>query len=1052
MSNFGGVNQSQNLPPINGQNPNVSMSKVTVAPPIPSYYRTNINNFTSNLPNLSFQTPGSIAKTFSQKFQELKEIEEKLQSQKRNLLNNSYNNPNVNNNLPPIKEELKDKVNQKLTNPPDGDTLQKLNEIKTIKSSLETDFLKGKQIKKNKEEEYKRLYSKEGQKEFKISMIKALDQYSQSIRSQIANEQKVSQEYINAIKTTINEVKKDIYNQVENFENNSLKQINDIRRVMIKAPNSRMRQVVKSLFPKGKADEEEEEEQRQIKNQKNLRNSVKRMSVLVSKEADDAKSVYSRESAPKTKLQMIQESVKEFNQRERLNSDSSSTNDLNLDLWEKKRKEDNKLLNEVNGAILTYGQIPFEMRPINKFRSYVYGVIAARRILNVRYNTYKEFKVTSVRSFIENYEDMDRIIKKLVYNSVKDTVIDCISNDYLELNMITTNGVQHDVFLELQRVIEKMLTNLSENFFLGVSKNMLSYLALFLTNYSYIPRTFFTTFESVRFRVSGTGEFIEMETEQQKMILGFYIIIKILLKNIFLELMFNTKSIKRLKRIHKLNIKMLVSVLYRGLIDEYFKTVETRRNLEDLEEEEDRNNFMRIGEKKKEFTLETMLKRKKRYWLKPGEMTNRKRRKSEPTIDYGEGEYVNNVRLIKKKGEFLDDEQAEGKKRKKKKAKKKKNENNENEEESKSKSKKRSKSKSAKKKGKKIQSESPGSKKSAKKKKKSQSKTPNKNGGEEEEGPKKKKKTGKPKSRSKSNPNKKKEKGDEENKEDEINPKKTPKPKKKKAPRAPPQEEIEPPTRPNPKVENTKKKKAKGKTKSKSKSKSKDLGESPPKKSKSKSKGKKTKSKEPFDDAEQPPKKKKNIKRKKKANPKGNDLDGSLSPLSSRKKAISRSLSQNPRSKSISRSPSLEKKRIVHSKTMRNPKSPNKQTNSTKGSLNRTKRKSVSKRISRNGVARRSSLLTNKELASLIRSDPTLNAKDYTISEIKQMYFIVDNFQNFGDDSDANQFQLIDNVIYSDEALETYYLFAEEYGFDPITTINDFIEKLLEMIIDNFNK
>ena len=69
MSNFGNVNQSQNLPPINGQSPNMTnMSKVTVAPPIPSYYRTNINNFTSNLPNLSFQTPGNIAKTFSQKF------------------------------------------------------------------------------------------------------------------------------------------------------------------------------------------------------------------------------------------------------------------------------------------------------------------------------------------------------------------------------------------------------------------------------------------------------------------------------------------------------------------------------------------------------------------------------------------------------------------------------------------------------------------------------------------------------------------------------------------------------------------------------------------------------------------------------------------------------------------------------------------------------------------------------------------------------------------------------------------------------------------------
>ena len=64
----------------------------------------------------------------------------------------------------------------------------------------------------------------------------------------------------------------------------------------------------------------------------------------------------------------------------------------------------------------------------------------------------------------------------------------------------------------------------------------------------------------------------------------------------------------------------------------------------------------------------------------------------------------------------------------------------------------------------------------------------------------------------------------------------------------------------------------------------------------------------------------------------------------------------------------------------------------------------------------------------------------------------MDNFQNFGDDRDVNQFQLIDTVLYTNESLETYYLFANEYGFDPITTINDFVEKLLDMIIENFGK
>ena len=189
--------------------------------------------------------------------------------------------------------------------------------------------------------------------------------------------------------------------------------------------------------------------------------------------------------------------------------------------------------NEVNNALLTYGQIPFEMKPINKFRSYVLCIMAARRLLNIQYTTYSEFKVSCVKTFIENYEDMDEIIKKLVYRSVRSTVLDCVSNMDLDINMITTDGVQHDVFLILQSTIEKMLNDLTDNFFKGVSRNMLAYLSLFITNYSYIPRGFFTTFESVRIRVTKTGEFVEMEREQQKMILGFYIIIKILLKNLW---------------------------------------------------------------------------------------------------------------------------------------------------------------------------------------------------------------------------------------------------------------------------------------------------------------------------------------------------------------------------------------------------------------------------------------------------------------------------------------------------------------------------------------
>jgi len=46
--------------------------------------------------------------------------------------------------------------------------------------------------------------------------------------------------------------------------------------------------------------------------------------------------------------------------------------------------------------------------------------MGARRMLNIRYIMYKEFKFDSVSYYINNLEDMDIIFKKLVYNTVKE--------------------------------------------------------------------------------------------------------------------------------------------------------------------------------------------------------------------------------------------------------------------------------------------------------------------------------------------------------------------------------------------------------------------------------------------------------------------------------------------------------------------------------------------------------------------------------------------------------------------------------------------------------
>ena len=68
------------------------------------------------------------------------------------------------------------------------------------------------------------------------------------------------------------------------------------------------------------------------------------------------------------------------------------------------------------------------------------------------------------------------------------------------------------------------------------------------------------------------------------------------------------------------------------------------------------------------------------------------------------------------------------------------------------------------------------------------------------------------------------------------------------------------------------------------------------------------------------------------------------------------------------------------------------------------------------------------------------------------MYFIIENFQSYGDDLDSNEIDLLDKVLYTNKDLETYFLFANEYNFDTGELISSFMDKLLEKIQINFSK
>ena len=339
------------------------------------------------------------------------------------------------------------------------------------------------------------------------------------------------------------------------------------------------------------------------------------------------------------KLNKILKIKKNNNNKEKLKYKKK----INLDLYEKMRLENIKTIKKIEEKLFLLNHKK-KMKPKNKFRSYVYLVIAARRILNIKYIIHKEIKYNCIIYFIENYYDMDLILKKLVFFSIKDTFEDIISNKKITLDLISEKKNKEEIYLNLQKYLEKIIKGLNDNFFEGLNKKMKKYLSIFITNYSYIPSEFFTLFELVRFKTSLTGDLIDLNHNQRIMILGFYIIIKIMIKDLFLKMVFHQNIIDRLSKKIKSNIKIINSIIYRELIHLFIKNCDIKRNKNDIETMIDTQNFMKIEFHKKEFIIDKRIKHrnylKERLKSSMGEL--KKKEKLNYNLNYNIFKYKNN--------------------------------------------------------------------------------------------------------------------------------------------------------------------------------------------------------------------------------------------------------------------------------------------------------------------------------------------------------------------------------------------------------------------------
>ena len=1074
-------NIPQALPLI--RNNHFDHSNVTVAPPIPSYYKQNINssNYYSHLPNImniTYSSAENIAKKFSNNLKNLQNIEDKITEQNR-----EFNLPKLNQieNDKNYKNQLKENMQNKIENGNDDEDIkEKMSQMRQVAGRI-PDYKteEQKRMIQNKE-----MMSEEGINKFNNNLVSALSDYSNNIQKTIKAKNTNDANMYDMIKKGIDSLKEDFSERIDKFNKESKRNMEMMRKLMMDSQNPRLKLLSEHLFATSDIDQIIKLREKNKKNASVI--DTRRMSVLMQQAADKARTENEKKKNEELQSMGITQNKdgKKGENGNQMGNYGEIVEKIPLDLWEKRRKEALDMNKAIKEKVAFFAQSYFELQPLNRFRSIVFLVMGARRLLNIRYTIYKEFKFDSVSYYINNFEDMDIILKKLVYNTVKEPLLEILNDTELNINLTYDNEDNHEVYNLLQDYIERIIKGFNTKFFNGVSGEMLSYLALYVTNQSFIPKDFFTTFELVRFRTTETGEFIELDDNNRKMILIFYIFIKILLRNIFLELIFNQADRKKLTLNAKLNVKMLVSVLYRSIIKNLTKNCVTKTNLDDLEEAEDMTAFLKLRFTKREFHLHRFLK--KRYFLKvsqvedkPKRISKRAREPISPRSSEGEddNEDVRKVRETnrtknekkRKKIEKIEKEQND---REQSNVDEESNESgsgsgsgsgdnsqngndsgngigdNSNEEENENDEGENNeeddevpdvnrinKNNNINKKNKKIKNE-----------KNDEIDNDEENEGEDSE-EEDNRMNNKIQNKKKQNTNQKKDKQKKDDDEDDEN------------------EQSESSDNDNKRkknvdnndsdINNEEDEEEEEESQANKKSqKKKSKGRAPPPKKKEETES----SYEEYEDSKAESMKSKNKKNK--------NLK-----LKSKTNSVSSNSKMNKSKKNIKISPhdSSDEIRELNKEGSSNEED-EKDNNEENGEDEELeipddnykeeraklmpKRKVSTEKI--NGRVKTRLMGEEQKVKIAIRGRDPLKGKDtikdFSKSDIDNMYFIIENFQSYGDDLDSNEVDLLDKVLYTNKNLETYYLFANEYSFDPGDMISKFMDKLLEKIQINFSK
>ena len=236
------------------RNNRLDHSNITVAPPIPSYYKQNINstNYYSHLPNImnvTYSSAEKIAKNFSNNLNNLRNLEEQIAEGNR-----VYNLPKLNQTQNDIDYQnmLKSKANEKMENGMDDEDIKnKINQMRQEAGRI-PDYKteEQKKILQNKE-----IMSEEGINTFNKNLISSLQDYSNNIQKSIQTKTTNDDLMYDMIKEGITSLKEDFSKRIERFNKQSKDNMDKMRKLMENSTNPRLKLLSEHLFSTSDIDE-----------------------------------------------------------------------------------------------------------------------------------------------------------------------------------------------------------------------------------------------------------------------------------------------------------------------------------------------------------------------------------------------------------------------------------------------------------------------------------------------------------------------------------------------------------------------------------------------------------------------------------------------------------------------------------------------------------------------------------------------------------------------------------------------------------------------------